>query len=60
MIFAHAFDLHDELVHQPKVARVLLTKVLFANLSGLLLTVFRSKGHAIDGTGHRTVVERRS
>ena len=59
MIFTHAFDLHDELVHQSQVVSALFTEVLFANLSGLLLTVFCSKGHAGKLIGEPRIVEAR-
>ena len=45
MIFSGTLDLGDEFIHQPQVALVLFPEVVFAHLSGLLVTVFGSKGH---------------
>ena len=53
MVLPGALDLDDEFIHQPQIALVLFPEVLFADLSGLMVTVFGSKGHVWQGTGHR-------
>ena len=49
MVLACPFDLLDEFLHKAELTHVILAKVLFAQVCGLLLTVLGSKGHTSEG-----------